>query len=240
MRKLLWLLPSAFLALLMFLPLSWLGPSLVPAELTKAQTTYQGTIWKGTISNLQDVDTVNYQLNPLKLFGGLPVSARMTATGLVANARLASNKARDVNLRINVASLPLPDPRLRGLSGQITAQLDQVSWTKEGACKSATGTAQSDILMRNKSLFSWTGPRLSGPVQCDDNNDYQFLMSGKDDIQTIKADISISVFGDYKSDIRVITRDSDAALVLPLFGFEERGESAAGMEFRLVEQGKWR
>lgn len=240
MRKLFWLLPGAIIALLIFLPLSWVGPRLIPDAMTRTNTTYQGTVWKGAISNLRDVDAVNFHINPLNIFGGSPVTARLKATGLEANALLGSRQAQDLNLRINVASLPLPDPRLRGLLGQITAQLDDVRWSKQGACQDAAGTAQSDILMRNQALFSWTGPRLTGPVQCNDAGDFQFLMSGTDSNQTIDADISISALGDYKSDIRVVTRDPEAALVLPLFGFEERGDSAEGVEFRLVEQGKWR
>lgn len=241
MRKLFWLLPGLILAFVVFLPLSWVGPRVVPSQLTKADTRYQGTVWNGQINDLQDVETVTFTLNPFKFLGSdLPVDARLSANGLQANGKLAQSQAEDVSLRINVASLPLPDPRLRGLAGQMTAQLDTVEWSKDGQCQTVSGTVQSDILMRNRSLFSWTGPNLSGPISCDGNGGYLFAMSGKDDVQIIEANVSISALGTYKSDIQVVTRDQEATLVLPLFGFEERGQNAEGIEFRLIEQGSWR
>ncbi len=240
-RKLLWLLPGALIALLMFLPLSWLGPRLVPAELASDKTTYRGTIWNGVISDLKDVRSVEYIASPLKLLSAKPpIKARVTATGLQANADLGRTKAQDVSLQINVANLPLPDPRLKGLSGQITARIESVEWAKNGQCLTMRGTASSDVLTKNQRLFAWSGPVVAGPVSCDDGGVYVFNLSGNDAVQKIDAIVSISASGDYRSDMTVTTRDSDAVLVLPLFGFEDRGQKADGQEFRLVEQGKWR
>lgn len=241
MRRLFWLLPGAILALLTFLPLSWVGSVALPASLTTAETSFRGTIWRGSVHNLRDVESVTYALRPLKIFGpGLPVEAELAATGLRANLEASRHQAANLRLQINVANLPLPDPRLRGLAGQISAVIDDVSWTETAQCKSIAGTASTDVLTRNKALFSWEGPRLSGPVSCSDEGDYVFELQGQDPRQTISATVSISAGGQYKSDIAVITRDDEAALVLPLFGFEERGETSNGMEFRLVEQGQWR
>ncbi len=241
MRKFLWFLPGVILALLAFMPLSWVGALFIPSSLTNTATQYQGTVWNGQITNLNDVRSVQYSFSPLKLLtGDYPVKAKFGATGLQGKASLSGSKAKDVNLQVNVANLPLPDPRLRGLAGQITAQIDSLEWSKDGRCKTINGTAQTDILTRNESLFAWSGPILSGPIRCDKAGNFVFSLQGQDNTQTIISIASISAVGDYQSDISVVTRDAEAAMVLPLFGFEVREQNPNGAEFRLVEQGKWR
>lgn len=241
MRKLLWTLPGILSAILFFLPLSWVAPFFIPTSVTTSQTDYQGTVWRGQIRDLRDIESVNYHLNPMKVLrGGRPVRVELRSPGLLVNGQASRQNAEGINFRINVASLPLPDPRLRGLAGQITAQIDQLSWTRDGSCREADGTVQSDVLTRNDSLFAWVGPNLSGTVSCTEEGRYVFALSGRDDLQTIRANVSVASQGSYQADLAVITQDADAAEVLPLFGFEARGESADGKEFRLVEQGNWR
>ncbi|RKQ72129.1 type II secretion system (T2SS) protein N [Litorimonas taeanensis] len=241
MRFFLFILAGVVLGLVAFLPLSWVGPMVLPSAFKTNNTAYFGTVWKGGLLNLRDVNTVNYTLKPSALLrGGYPLEIELGAVGVEVSGFAAQNKARNLSMHMNVASLPLPDPRLKGLSGQINARVETVNWDKDGKCKSLSGTAQSDVLTRNRALFQWDGPVLSGPIGCDNAGDYIFNLSGQDDLQSITARISISALGQYKSDINVITRDEDAALVLPLFGFEDRGHKAEGREFSLVEQGQWR
>lgn len=241
MRRLFWLLPGALLGLIVFLPLSWVAPLALPAVLTQPETTYRGTVWRGNITALRDVNSVEYQLKPLKLVGGRPpIQATLQATGLQAEGAIGQYAAKDMNFRINVASLPMPDPRLKGLAGQVIIQIDEVKWDKQGKCESLSGSARTDVLTRNRALFSWEGPGLSGPLSCDEGGNFVFNLAGNDDLQSITAKVSVSALGQYYSDMKVITRDTEAAQVLPLFGFEDRGQTAQGAEFRLVEQGKWR
>jgi len=241
MKRLFWLIPGAFLALVVFLPLSWVAPLALPSALTQPETTYRGTLWRGNITALQDVDSVEYRLNPFRLLTGEPpVQATLTAAGLQAEGAVGQNGAKDLSFRINVANLPMPDPRLKGLAGQINVQIDEIKWDKQGNCEVLKGSARTDVLTRNRAIFSWEGPGLAGPLSCDASGNFVFNLVGKDDLQSITSQVSISASGQYNSDMKVLTRDSEAAQVLPLFGFEERGQTPQGAEFRLVEQGKWR
>lgn len=231
---------GAITALLCFLPLAWVGPFIVPSTFSMDKTQYQGTVWSGGIIGLRDVESVKYTLKPLRyVTGDLPLQVDMSAPGLQAQGALARFKMEDFNLRIQVANLPLPDPRLKGLNGQITARVEMAEWDENMDCETVSGTARSDVLKQNQSLFAWTGPVLAGPLSCGDDGSFVFNLQGKDDVQIISADVSISAAGFYNSNMRVVTRDREAALVLPLFGFEEKGETSQGLEFSLVEQGRW-
>jgi hypothetical protein len=240
-RNLFWLVPGLLLGLLVFMPLSWLGPHIVPDNFKTQETRYSGTIWKGSVLSLRDVETVDFRLKPFSIFGGgHPLEVSVTAPGLQASALAASGKARDVTLQMNIASLPLPDPRLKGLSGQMTARVDKAKWAKDGQCEVFEGTVRSDALTRNRALFQWEGPVLSGPLSCAGDGQFLFDLSGQDELQNITAKILVSATGQYKSDIHVTTNDQDAAQVLPLFGFEALGVQNGANVFRLREQGNWR
>lgn len=241
MKRLLWLLPGCILGLILFLPLSWVAPLAIPSVLIQPDTTFRGTVWIGNMTALRDVESVKYKLNPLRLLmGGTPVQASVIATGLQAEGAIGQYAAKDMNFRINVSNLPMPDPRLQGLAGQIIVQFDKIKWDKQGKCEILDGSARTDVLTRNRALFSWEGPGLSGPLNCDEDGNFVFNLVGEDDLQSISAKVSISWNGQYFSDMKVVSRDQEAAQVLPLFGFDERGQTAQGVEFRLVEQGRWR
>lgn len=241
MRKLIWLCLGGLSALIYFLPLSWIAPLALPGTFTTEQTQYRGTVWSGALSNLRDVEAVNYTLKPLNLITGkMPLQVEMKAKGLSAIGGLSRHKMKGFDFNIDVSSLPLPDPRLKGLAGEVSAKIAQAAWDKENSCISISGVARSNILTQNKSLFEWEGPILAGPISCDEEGRIIFDLKGEDEVQSIFVIVAISAAGEYRSDMRVITRDQEAALVLPLFGFEERGSSQEGVEFRLVEQGQWR
>lgn len=240
-RKLLWLVPGLCLGLFAFMPLSWLGPHYVPDNLTTVATQYSGTIWAGGVTNLRDFDAVDFRLKPFSaLKGGYPLTVTLRAPGLKASALASSKKARDVSFQMNIANLPLPDPRLKSLAGQVTARIDDMRWKKEGLCDVFQGTVRTDILTRNRALFQWEGPVLAGPVSCHEEGDYVFDLSGQDETQAITARITVSPTGQYLSDIKVETGDQDAAQILPLFGFEALGRENNRNVFRLKEQGNWR
>jgi len=241
MRKLFWLIPGGLMALLWFLPLSWIAPFVVPSAFTTDQTQYRGTLWSGTISALRDVDTVNYKLKPLNaIIGKMPLSVDITANGISARGGASNSEVKEFGFKINVSSLPLPDLRLRGLAGEIYGTVENARWDKDRACVSASGAATSNILTQNRALFAWEGPVLSGPISCDEAGSVIFDLKGADAVQSITVKVAISAAGQYHSDMRVVTKDPEAELVLPLFGFEERGRVQNSVEFRLVEQGQWR
>jgi hypothetical protein len=241
MRRLIWLIIGGLLALFYYLPLSWAAPFILPSNFTTDQTQYRGTVWSGALSNLRDVEAVNYSLKPLNLIRRkMPLEVNMKAMGLMASGQLSRHQIKDFDFKIDVSSLPIPDPRLKGLAGEVYAKIAQAKWDKANACTLVSGVARSNILTQNKSLFEWEGPILAGPISCDADGRVIFELKGEDNTQSIFVKVAISPFGEYNSDMRVITRDQEAALVLPLFGFEERGNSKNGVEFRLVERGKWR
>lgn len=241
MRKIFFLGLGALAALLCFLPLAWVGPFLVPSTFTTDKTQYRGTLWSGGAFSLRDLDRVNFKLKPFKyLSGDLPLQVDMSAQGMRADGALSRNKMEGFDFSINVANLPLPDPRLKGLRGQIITRVEQAKWDGNAHCTMISGTARSDVLKQNEAVFQWTGPALRGPISCGENGSFVFNLTGEDDIQSIAAIVSISAEGRYQSDMRVVTKDQGAALILPLFGFEQKGESAEGSEFSLVEQGQWR
>ena len=240
-RVLPWALLGGFFALLIFLPLKWVGPKILPVNMTSAETQYSGSIWKGRVSQLKDLDSVDFTLKPLNVLRGeRPATFVAKATGLNVSGSAGKRQAQDISFAINMASLPLPDPRLKGLAGMATARIENVEWNDLGACESITGRAQSDILQSNQGLFNWSGPVISGPIRCDDTGAYVFTLTGKDQTQSIETLITISASGSYQADINVTTRDQNAALALPLFGFEEKSRNSAGRQFVLIEQGQWR
>jgi len=238
--NLLWIISGGVIALLMFLPLKWVGPHIVPATMTTSKIQYTGTIWKGQISGLTDLDQVTYTLKPLNvLFANLPLTFLAVDKGLNVRGKAGRSRAKDILFKINISDLPLPDPRLRGLAGLATARIDTVVWDKSGSCEDIKGTAQSNVLTQNRSLFNWSGPVISGPISCGANGAYVFSLSGRDNTQIIEARISISAQGSYSSDITVTTQDQNASMALPLFGFEEKQATIEGRQFVLIEQGRW-
>ncbi len=241
LSKCLWGVIGAFIALVTCFPLSWVGPKALPETLTLENTRYKGTVWKGVVEKLRDVDSVAYSLHPLKLFSAQPpIKARLNATGLNVEGMLSRKRAQGLSMQIDVSALPIPDPRLRGLAGRVDIRVIDAQWKMSGECRNISGQVRTDVLMRNRGLFNWTGPELRGPISCGENGQFQFTLSGRDDAQKINAFISISSDGQYKTDMSVITQDPQAALALPLFGFTEKARNADGLEFRLLEQGRWR
>lgn len=241
LSKFLWCALGALIALLTCFPLSWVGPKVLPQTLMLENTRFKGTVWKGFVEPLRDLDSVAYSLHPLKFFSAQPpIKARLNATGLNVDGLLSRSRAQDVSMQINVSALPIPDPRLRGLAGRVDIRVIKAQWDASGECRNISGHVRTDVLLRNRGLFNWTGPELRGPISCGDDGQYQFTLTGRDDVQKINAFISISSDGQYKTDMSVITQNAEAALALPLFGFVEKSRNSDGLEFGLVEQGRWR
>jgi len=141
--------------------------------------------------------------------------------------------AKEIDLHLNLADLPVTDGRLQGLRGELTAQISQMTYDSTG-CLSATGEASTDVLQRNGGSIEWTGPRLEGPISCE-NGVFIADLSGRDAQQTVSARVQLASDGTYRADITARTNRPEADAVLPLFGF-----TRSGRDFKLTEQGKWR
>ncbi|MGB6229342.1 MAG: type II secretion system protein N, partial [Litorimonas sp.] len=140
----------------------------------------------------------------------------------------------DLVLGMPIARLPISDQRLAGLSGRLSLRVDEAV-IEDGACLSASGSASTDVLAANRARFDWTGPELSGPVDCVDGR-LRVRLSGQDAAQQVEATVLTGFDGMYRTDISVSTRDPMAGNVLTLFGF---AQDRAG-SYTLSEQGQWR
>jgi len=149
------------------------------------------------------------------------------------SADIGSRSARDIDLRINLATLPFTDSRLQGLRGTLNAQISNMEIENQ-SCVSATGTVNTDVLQRNGGLVQWTGPELTGPIRCEEGALIADL-KGRDAQQNIEALIRMSPDTTYRVDITVRTNRAEADAVLPIFGFTRSGQN-----FVLIEQGRWR
>lgn len=233
MRRVYFVLASivAIATMIAALPLAWVAPKFIP-DIAGKNLRYSGTIWQGSVSGVDLLDRLNFQLKPQSLFSPLPL--RINAGNGVNKlaVQIGRKRLKGLDLQLNVAELPLPDQRLAGLEGMANILVSKASF--DALCHDAEGRVRTDILQKNKQKFAWTGPHLEGPISCQDGN-VVFDLSGRDSTQAIEAKITVETAGGYKADITVQTSQAEAAAVLPLFGFSQTPQG-----FKLTEQGKWR
>ncbi len=229
-----WIFPallSGTAALLACFPLQWAASWVLPdtIDTLAPDLDMHGTIWRGTVTGLPVFQTVN--ANSSLFARRLAFDAgtgRNFAAGVLSPAGI-----RDLDFRLDFSTVPFTDGRLRGLRGELDAQISEMI-IEDQACASATGTARTDVLQRNAGTVQWTGPELSGPIQCEDGA-LIVNMAGQDAQQQISAVVKIMPNGLYRAEVDVRTARPEADAVLPLFGFTRSGQS-----FVLTEQGKWR
>jgi hypothetical protein len=229
-----WILPAAvagIAAIVFALPLAWVAPRFVPADVKTAapNLTFSGTVWNGHISGIPFFDSANFDLAPLA--GQADITAGNRRNYL--SGRIGRSMAEDLSLRADLASFPSNDGRLQGLRGELVIRISEIKFTEAG-CESATGSARTDVLQRNGGSIQWTGPGLEGPIRCEAGAVIADL-SGEDAQQSITALIRLSPDGTYRADVTARTDRVEADAVLPLFGF-----SRSGRDFKLTEQGRWR
>jgi len=229
-----WVIPallSGLVAIVAFFPMSWAAGWVLPDSVKSVapDLTVRGTIWQGSLSSLPIFGTANLDIAPqnrtLKFQAG---QDRNYASGT-----LSPTEAKNLDLRLDLASIPFTDGRLQGLLGNFTAEISEAQYNDQG-CQSAVGKARTDVLMRNGGKIDWTGPELTGPIRCEDGALIVDL-SGRDAQQSIAALIKLAPNGSYRADITVQTNRVEADAILPLFGFSRSGQS-----FKLIEQGNWR
>ena len=229
-----WILPallSGLIALIACLPLSWVAGVAVPDNIKTfaPDLGFSGTIWRGSVTGLPVFGTANVDIAPVSRRASLQSGEGQN----YLSADVGVSDVKDLDLRIDLMSLPLTDGRLQGLRGMLNAQISDMQIENQ-SCQSAEGTVSTDVLQRNGGKIQWTGPELTGPIRCEDGALIADLR-GRDSQQTIDALIRVSPDNAYRVDISVRTNRAEADAVLPLFGF-----SRAGQNFVLVEQGRWR
>lgn len=214
---------AGLVSLIRHAPLAWIA-----GWLPDGIGPVSGTYWTGQISNvplLGDV-AVDGQLGHVKL---------ATATGEVTfRGDVRPDGVSDLILSMPVSRLPMSDKRLVGLSGRFSLRIDDAQ-IADGQCERATGQASTDVLVANRSRFDWSGPALSGPVDCIDGR-LRVRLSGEDDGSRVSATVLTGMDGTYRSDINVTSSDPVAGNALALFGFTPDGSGG----YTLSEQGRWR
>jgi len=225
-------------AIISALPLGWIAPHVVPAQMSK-DAQFSGTIWQGqaNVAFGKSRAPIAFKVAPLKLLTGQDfVDFTVKNSGFDLQGLAGFSSAQDLDIRVNVARLPLRDPRIRGLQGQIIAQISEAKFGSKfnGKCKRITGQVQTNFLQANEAAWFWRGPNLSGPIRCEDGTIIA-EMAGAEAGQNFTAILKLQADGVYTAQMDVETRDSRAAVVLGFYGFQQNGQ-----KFGLSETGRWR
>ncbi|MEP1230683.1 MAG: type II secretion system protein N [Litorimonas sp.] len=224
-------------AIISALPLAWIGPHVVPAHMAQ-NARFHGTIWQGQADMAfgKSRAPLTFKTSPAKLLTGrefLDFSVQNSGFNLQGLAGFKT--AKDVQIDVAIAQLPLLDPRIRGLHGDIKAQVTQAKFGSK--CKTIEGQAETDFMQANEATWFWQGPKLAGPLLCDEG-DIVIDMRGQSvwdgNKQDISAQLRFKADGVYTVNMRVETKDKRAAVVLGFYGFEPDG-----IQFVLSETGRW-
>ena len=224
---------GAAIAVISQLPLKWVAPYFMPSGMGQ-DISYSGTVWNGQVHGLEYIGTANFQMKPKALItGGLPLTFSTQSPVMSISGQASQNRVKDMRFSGTLAKLPTRDGRLKELAGQVDIIVQDLELNKTG-CTTASGQASTDFLAMNQSRWQWRGPKLSGPVSCEDG-DLIVKLSGQENRQTIRTDLRLDKDGSYAANITVQTDQPEAGVVLPLYGFE-----AVNGDYKLTEQGQWR
>lgn len=216
------------------LPFGWIaGPALKNQGMMADNL--QGRIWHGRILGLHgamgEIRQADLKWQPAGLLRGVPFRISTQTDGVQAAGLVGPAAAKDAQLDLDLARLPLNDLRLAGLQGQLHASILELKWNREG-CKSAKGKVRTDVLSRNEDILQWHGPLLLGPITCA-NGTIISQLAGKSPDFTIKADVELVPNGAYRAKVMVQTQVPRLQKLLPAYGFVRNGNN-----FALHEEGK--
>ena len=221
---------ALFVALIARFPLAWIGNQIQTSETIKPD--YLGTIWDGRVTGIPSVAPVKIKTNPLKLLGGKALNFSSSSPGLSFSGAASAGRSLDINVKGNMAALSQIENRLKGLAGDY--ELDVSDMKIKDVCENGQGTVSTDILARNNRSWQWRGPKLSGPVSCEDGQ-IVLKLDGSEAGQTLESDLRLGLDGVYRLTVNIKTRDQRAGVFLPLYGFEPVSGG-----YRLSEAGNWR
>ena len=225
---------------LAFFPARWAG-TFMPnsAKAVVPVSSINGTIWNGDAKIILPRTTwpmsAQYKLSPLKaISGGSFLDAVFSGQGLSAKGQFGFKNAQDVTARLNLNYLPISDPRLVGVQGDVVVTLDDLKISDR--CDMAQGQVRTNMLAANEARWKWAGPILSGPISCD-GDALLMTISGKDQDHDIKVDLRLYIEGRYDLDMRVNpigVPQIGFEFVMSAMGFEEQPDGSS----RLREQGQ--
>lgn len=223
-------------------PLAWTPLSSAVENLKviseEAKPRLSGTLWRGTVKGLEPVGTLRFSVSPLqKLKGGPLLSFSSNSRAITAQGKAHMSGVYDVRASGNLAWILPKDRRFGGIQGGFDLTFETLDFDGqrfEKGCEAAKGEFATDVLQRNHSIWFWKGPKLSGPISCDNGNLVTDL-TGVEDGQDISVRVKMQADGIYSADIQVITNTQGANAVLSLYGFTKSGRI-----YSLTETGKWR
>ncbi len=225
-------------ALLIHFPASWafkFARPYLPAEADALSVS--GTIWDGQVQGIKGLSQTRFTLSPpfsaktgFNKFPLASLDAQGDDISVKANAGIKHINA--LSVKGSARFLGQVDGRLSNLSGQFN--LDAKDLAIDGECGDTTGTVTTDVLAQNFALWHWQGPKLSGPIRCE-NGALLATLSGHVPGQSVEATLKVMPSGQYQIRAVINTNERRAGLFLPLYGFEKKGE-----RYTLTEAGKWR
>lgn len=221
---------AALVASISSLPLRWVGDFVSP-HIGKTPIKFGGNLWHGFASLPDDNGYIDIQTRPFSVFKGQrPIRFETRGAPFMATGRAGWGQLSDVNISAPLQALVKRDARLYGLSGNTVMAISALDF--RGDC-SASGSVTVDNIFMNYPGWKWQGPKMAGPITCDDG-EMIFDLSGKQLGDDIRLLLGIDRNGGYDLRLSFSTRDPGADLALPLLGFENRG----GI-WTLVEKGSW-
>ena len=228
---------GALLALITIFPLKWIAPIFAPRILPpnlRQDAQYSGSIWNGQIQlNFnQALVPVRFSLSPSKLIKGEAfIDFNMHNPAVQISGRASFNSLETVKIFANMQYLNFNDPRIRGLKGQIAAQI--LSAKFDSSCQELSGQIETNFLQSNPSHWYWSGPALKGPLSCTDSN-VIVQMSGGDREQDFTVILRFKPDGNYDMEVKAQSAKPRADVVLQFYGFQSNGT-----DLILTEQGRW-
>lgn len=191
-----------------------------------------GVVWNGYVPPINAVPPIRYKTRLGGLFGDTPlIEFNGSGNGLSLDGTAKLNKVSQLTLRGDAFFLGQIDGRLSNLQGVFNLNARDIKFN--GDCDGVSGQISTDILTRNKALWQWEGPALSGPITCE-NGILTSTLSGNIPGQSVEAVVKIIADGTFQIRAVINTNTAEAGLVLPLYGFEAQGE-----RYTLNEAGRW-
>ena len=139
-----------------------------------------------------------------------------------------------MHLRLDIAQLPISEPRLVGTEGELSVSVDRLRFADR--CEAASGQVRTNLLAANAARWRWKGPILSGPVQCDGDAVVANLR-GQDADYNVTVDVRLFTDGRYGVDMLIdpsTQAPAEFGFVMSALGFQEQADGSV----KLVEQGK--
>ncbi len=196
----------------------------------------RGTIWDGQVTGLgmngNPLGAIDMSLSPWKFItGGAPshfdwISEQGRARGDIAISK-NSIRLKNTDMNLFVGTMSGLHPELQKLGGALSLKNVDAAAELSGACKSASGAAQTDILQRLGTQYGRSWPILKGEISCA-NGDLILPLSGEGEAgERFNISIIASPTGTIDQTIEVEGLDGQVSVALQSMGFTPSGKGFA-------------